>query len=337
MTNQKKYRSGDHIYADRLNRTIQESEIPRREIMLGMGSSLVNETLGNQSANMRKPFLKLVVAVEDFSIQEVTDLAATAIDDAPSGLVSEVRLNRASGTHGAETLTTPFRAWDPVAGLSGAFCDSESASEDVDTAWKSACDVFYIAYNEDSKRWEVLSAGSSSVLPKTAITRACLGFGWYRMELTDNPAGCAPGSESVSSSVSDVDGCDICAIAEAEDPSPEATGCANTPDSGRQTPTGNGTFVYARDLRVIPLKIGGEALIQWTGETCSSSESSGEAVTSNRVYYVQTGEYEIVRIPHEVWECCPLTGEPKMIQCWSWIVEGARCEGETDPCPSESV
>ena len=134
---------GDPITAERLNETAAESIRPRREISLGNGSSFVNETMGNQSANMRRPFMKLVEAIDDFEIPyEPTDLDV-ALDDVPSGMVRQVRLNKRSGEHNKETIGGPFRAWDVLQGLNG---------EDT----KITGDAFYVLYNEDSKRWEVM-------------------------------------------------------------------------------------------------------------------------------------------------------------------------------------
>jgi len=111
--------------------------------------------MGNQSANMRRPFMKLVEAIEDFEIPyEPTDLDV-ALDDVPSGMVRQVRLNKRSGEHNKETIGGPFRAWDVLQGLN-------------DQASKSTGDTFYVLYNEDSKRWEVLGqavgGGTASVI-----------------------------------------------------------------------------------------------------------------------------------------------------------------------------
>lgn len=177
MTTLKRWTPGDPLTAERLNEGISESVRPRRDISLGNGSSLVNETLGNQSATNRFQPMKLVVAVTDFVVSETpTDIAAWA-DDIPSGLVKEVRLNRRSGTHGKDDAEKSFLAYDPVGGLVNAFCDLGSASASasasnstsnsgslsasvVTSSSKSECDVFYVFFNQDSKRWEVVSSGA---------------------------------------------------------------------------------------------------------------------------------------------------------------------------------
>lgn len=182
MTPPKRWTPGDPITADRLNSSVFESVRPRRDVVLGNGSSLVNESVGNQTANMRRSMIKLVVAVSDFGFGvSATDLNTGVLDDVPSGLVREVRLSRKTGTHGQETLSGDFRVWDPVAGLSGAFCGSDSAScslsassscslsssDEVFFSSKLICDVFYVTYNEDSKRWECLQ--SRDIYPIWAV------------------------------------------------------------------------------------------------------------------------------------------------------------------------
>jgi hypothetical protein len=173
MTIPKNWQPGDPITAAQLNTGNVEASRPRRAISLGSGSSLVNETLGNQSVSAKVPLIRLVVATEDFAIQEEpTDLNGF-IDDVPSGLVREVRLNRRSGTHVKDDASKPFRAYDVTAGLTGAFCDmgSDSASASASqsgsesgpaTSGKAFCDVFYVMFNQDSKRWEVMAAGGGS-------------------------------------------------------------------------------------------------------------------------------------------------------------------------------
>jgi hypothetical protein len=68
MTIPRKWTPSDPITAERLNVSQSEASRGRRDIALGNGSSMVNEQLGNQSANMRAPLVKLVVALYDFAI-----------------------------------------------------------------------------------------------------------------------------------------------------------------------------------------------------------------------------------------------------------------------------
>jgi hypothetical protein len=175
MTIPKSWQPGDPITAAQLNTGNVEASRPRRAITLGSGSSLVNETLGNQSASAKAPLIRLVVAIEDFAVQEEpTDLNGV-IDDVSSGLVREVRLNRTSGQYTRDNASKSFRAYDTVSGVSGNVCESgsnsnsESASASASgsesgpvLSGKSDCDVFYVIFNQDSKRWEILEVGISS-------------------------------------------------------------------------------------------------------------------------------------------------------------------------------
>jgi hypothetical protein len=194
MTQPKRWTPGDPLTAERLNQVISESVRPRRDISLGNGSSMVNETMGNQSATARHQQIKLVVAVTDFAISETpTDIAAHA-DDVPSGFVKEVRLNRRSGTHGEDTAERPFLAYDPVSALDGFTCsassDSTSSSASASSsasvtsvASKSVCDVFYVMYNASSKRWEVLIGGGGIELSHGIILEQCsLTCSTYRVQ-----------------------------------------------------------------------------------------------------------------------------------------------------------
>jgi len=339
----KNWKQGDPISASRLNDGNAESLRSRRQVSLGTGSSLVNETLGNQSASAHEAGIRLVVATEDFTadVQE-TDIYAI-FDPQYSGKCMMMRLNSSgaapTGLYEQEVYSKQFRVWDPIALLAG-------------TTSKECGDLFYTVYNKDSKRWEVLTAATTQTL-RHAVTLSCSGDGWYIMELADAlgsfPPGCNPGSESASASASasnTVDTCDICSIAGAlaTEANPAADTCTAPPDSGRGTSIGNGTLVYAFDKRTIPLKIGGMATIAWLGDVCTpagsgsvsaSSSDCGGATDSTRVYTVLTGEYEIVRIPYEYYECCPIEGIKRTI-CYSWIVEGALCPGTTDPCDTSA-
>ena len=192
MTTPKRWTPGDPLTAERLNDAISEAVRPRRDISLGNGSSMVNETMGNQSATARHQQIKLVVAVTDFAISETpTDIAAHA-DDVPSGLVKEVRLNRRSGTHGEDTAEKPFLAYDPVSALDGIACSAASNSSSASTSSsasativtsKLTCDVFYVMYNATSKRWEVLIGGGGIELAHGVVLEQCnLGCSTYRVQ-----------------------------------------------------------------------------------------------------------------------------------------------------------
>lgn len=189
MTIPKRWTPGEPISAERLNNANAEAVRSRRDINLGAGSSMVNESMGNQSAIPRNQWMRLVVAVEDFSILEVPTDIKNGIDDVPSGLVKDVRLNRKSGIHSKDEASKPFRAYDTVSGLSGNICatgsnsNSDSSSGSTSTSesgptssGKSACDVFYVMFNHDSKRWEVIDAGGGSQTPRIRFTIVSANF-----------------------------------------------------------------------------------------------------------------------------------------------------------------
>jgi hypothetical protein len=98
-------------------------------------------------------------------------------------------------------------------------------------------------------------------------------------------------------------------------------------------------MVYAYDKRSVPLKIGGQATIAWLGDMCSDSNSDSNSVSasvsdepaSKRLYTVLDGERELVTIPHDTWECCPIEGIKK-VACTTFIVEGVACVGPENPC-----
>lgn len=194
MTIPRKFTPGDAISAERLNVGQAEALRSRRDISLGNGSSLVNEQLGNQSANMRRPLMRLVVAIEDFVIPETPTDISTAIDDVPSGRVRDIRLNKRTGIHSVDEVSAPTIAYDASGGLSGTFCttasnsvsDSASGSTSASvsesgasTTSKLECDIFYIFFNEDSKRWEVVESGGGTAgeIIQFQPFEVCLGIG----------------------------------------------------------------------------------------------------------------------------------------------------------------
>jgi hypothetical protein len=206
----KQWKPGEPISAERLNSTNAEALRSRRDVNLGSGSSMVNEAMGNQSSSPRYQSIKMVVATEDFAIQEIpTDLSGV-IDDVPSGLVKEVRLNRRSGVHSDDNTQRPFRAYDVAGGLNGELCggsnsasisSSTSTSESaVSVDSKLHCDVFYVIFNQDSKRWEVLEGGGSIQLSHGIILEQCsLACSTYRVQRVHRylTPECDPASESV--------------------------------------------------------------------------------------------------------------------------------------------
>lgn len=194
MTTPKKWTPSDPITAERLNTAQAEASRARRDISLGNGSSMVNEQMGNQSANMRAPLIKLVVAIQDFVIPETPTDVPGQIDDVPSGPVREVRLNRKTSVHADSEANRIFTAYDATGGLTGNICDgSNSNSGSVSASGSTSgpefdsklqCDVFYVMYNLDSKRWEVLNGvGSGVQLSHGVILEVCSpGCSTYRVQ-----------------------------------------------------------------------------------------------------------------------------------------------------------
>ncbi len=188
----KQWKPGEPISAERLNDTNAEALRSRRDVNLGSGSSMVNEAMGNQSSSPRHQAMKLVVAIEDFAIPETpTDLSGV-IDDVPSGMVKEIRLNRKSGRHDRDDTQRAFRAYDVTAGISGSFCStssdstsqSQSGSESGSAqSGKLDCDAFYVMFNTDSKRWEVMATGGGIELSHGIVLESCnAGCSTYRVQ-----------------------------------------------------------------------------------------------------------------------------------------------------------
>lgn len=336
----KNWKQGDPISASRLNDGNAEAARSRRQFSMGSGSSMINETLGNQSSMAFEAGARLVIAKEDFSPQESeTDIYAIQ-DPQYSGKCMMMRLNSEgvlpTGLYEEELHSKEFRVWDALALLNNATS-------------KSTGDIFYTIYNKDSKRWEVLSTEATTTI-KHAITCRCDGDGWYVIELVDDaiglqiqPPDCEPScdgssaSASASSSASADDPCNPCTM---NTDLEAACGSASTFESSRPMAIGNGTYAWAYDKRSIPLKIGGMCTVAWLGDVCndstSFSSSASDDSTSNRIYTILTGEYTLISIPHEVWECCPIEGVKK-VACYTFIAEGTMCIGPEDPCDSASA
>lgn len=328
---------GDPITAERMNSDQAEASRSRRDIALGSGSSMVNEALGNQSANMRKSYLRLAVAIENFQIQpEKTDLAH-ALDDVPSGLCQWFRLNRKSGIHVEDTLSTPFRVYDVLGGLNN-------------QVGKVTGEFFYCVYNEDSKRWEILQ--SSGVKLAYGIVGTCLGDGWYEVELSDweeTPfAGSESASLSVSASVSD-DPCDLCAVEPSEAVLGDSAECDTIQEVSvyRNAGAGIGEIVYAHTCSLIPLLPGslvkmlkrspGESASDSASASGSQSSSVSDDIITDRLYDVVDASKPLLSLPFPQYECCTLpdgSREVRLVKCDRAIVEGVPCFGEPTPCPS---
>lgn len=341
---------GDPLSASRLNLMVTESVKARTQVSYGNGSSLVNETLGNQSANMRRPMIKLVTATENFEIQPSSTDLVTVTDDVPSGMVKEVRLNRGTGIHAPDFYSAPFRAWDVMSGLTDAFCDSASNSDSTDPVANEIveCDVFYVIYNEDSKRWEVLSFAGSSLNIIHGIVHHVIGKGYYEIEVSEW-SGSTPACDLRSGSDVYVPGqgyesgsdigeaCGICDIlSQGEQVGSSFQDCEDTltvPDPDNHT-SGTSVIVLAYDPQSVhvPLKEGTDCLMVYIGDrnvenslSASGSESSSENAPRERVYQIVRGYQEHIVEYKDEYECCPTTGAWTLIKRTAVIFAGVSC------------
>jgi hypothetical protein len=339
MTVPKQWSPGEPITAFRLNEGIAESLLARKAIALGNGSSAVNEALGNQSANMRAPLLRLAIAVEDFTIPDGRTDLSVGPDDVPSGLCKFMRLNRNDSVHREENVNQTFRSWDTLGGLNNG-------------GYRLAGEVFYVVFNQDSKRWEILQSATIRLIP--AIVRGCLGYGWHEVEicdwngqpdLTDESFSV---SMSSSTSVSDAGRCDACSGVIQDGVCEDISDV----DIDRDVGVGTGEIVWAHTTHLLPMMIGGmcKILKRTTTSSSSSVSTSGsisvsDAMIEDRIYDVVTPVFPIVALPFPKFECCTneATGEQfvQMVSCTRVVTEGYECPGEIDPCPvgstSESV
>ena len=337
MTTPRNWLPGEPITAERLNVGQQESLRSRRQISLGDGSSMVNETMGNQSANLRKRLIRLAIAIEDFiPAGERTDLAE-GVDDVPSGLCKWYRLDRKSGNHVEDTLSASFLCYDVIGGLNNGVL-------------KSRDEIFYVIYNEDSKRFEILQAADIKLT--YGIVRTCLGDGWYEVEISDwsETPFTASQSASVSSSASD-DPCDVCVIEPTEEVVGDTAACdtIQSIDVSRNVGTGTGEIVYAHTAGLLPLLSGSHLKMMKrspgaeasnsasASDSSSSSASVSDDVITDRLYDVVDAARPLVSLPFPHYECCTLpdgTREVRMTRCDKAIVEGYFCTGVEDPCPT---
>lgn len=339
MTQPKQWRPGDPITAARLNQTINEAMRSRREMSVGGGSTLVNEHLGNQSVNMPRTLLRLAIAINDFELPTVKTDLASALDDVPSGLCKFMRLDRKGGTHVEDNGTPPFLAYDVIGGLNNGVL-------------KSKDEIFYVVYNIDSKRWEILQ--SASVKLTYGIPVACLGDGWYEVELSDW-CGEPPAVESVSGS--DETDCDLCSQSEL-DPEMDPTCATSSPiDVIRNVGNGTGEFVYAHTAGLIPLLTDGTGMVKMLKRSgCTDSTSTSTSTSVSLSASMSTSESEsagvpdlydivdamraIISLPFPEYECCEDALGNKtvvMTQCNHALVEGVWCEGEYIGCPPDST
>jgi hypothetical protein len=242
-----------------------------------------------------------------------------------------MRLNRSTGVHEQETLTLEFRSYDVLAGLSG-------------SAYRVLGDIFYVAFNEDTKRWEVI--GGAGIRLQAAHVVRCLGKGWHEIELCEwdgRPDQAAIDSASDSESCDgDLEGqlyshCDMQCDAEP---------CGNIDDGAvpmdRCLQIGEQIHypIYAHTCRQLPMRVGGMCkVIRRFGDpegtiSLSDSISGSESADDPWYYDVVDGEWAIQQLTFETWEKCvnELTGECEAIRTSHYrvLVEGYSCDQVDD-------
>lgn len=331
MTTPHNWTPGEPITASRLNAGQQESLRARRQITTGPGSSMVNELMGNQANVVPKKLIRLAIATEDFVDAGTRTDLATGVDDVPSGICQWYRLDRKSGNHGEDTLSAPFLCYDVIGGLNNGVLRVRD-------------EIFYVIYNEDSKRFEILQSVSFRLT--YGIARTCLGDGWYEVEISDWNETPYTGSSSVSTSVSD-DPCDLCAVAPTEVVLGDSAACDTIQEvaSSQNVGVGTGQIVYAHTASLIPVLIGGLVKMlkrstsgsSSTSNSASSSTSVSDDIILDRLYDMVDYARPLLSLPFPHYECCTLSDgsqEVKMTRCDRAIVEGVMCQGVDDPCPT---
>jgi hypothetical protein len=334
---------------------------------------MVREDMGNQSANQQKQQMILCVATEDFEIPDTYTDVYGVVDKVPSGTCLRMCLDMSDADYKEETAHMDFRVYDPVSKLMDIPTKSDGdvfyAIYNTDSRrWE----VFSVEGQGRvglrhalvcrciGKGWYVLELMDELQLTPPEE------FPFCEESLSDSF------SDSLSDSLSDSGssgseeniGCDLCDLPTNDGdlacPAINYYEECGLPDafdplrprreeSCEQVLTGNGIYVFAYDKRAVPLKENGQVTIAWLGDTidlslsdsgsasASVSGSSGSESVNNqeKIWIVLNGEYEMVSIPHEDWECCD--DVIKRVSCVTFLVEGVMCTGPEDPCDSASV
>jgi hypothetical protein len=282
-----------------------------------------------------KKLIRLAIATEDFVDAGTRTDLATGVDDVPSGICHWYRLDRKSGNHVEDTLAAPFLCYDVIGGLNNGVLRVKD-------------EIFYVIYNEDSKRFEILQSVSFRLT--YGIARTCLGDGWYEVEISDWNETPYTGSDSASVSASASDEpCDLCVIEATEEVMGDTEACdaLQIVEVSRNVGTGTGQIVYAHTASTMPLKIGGlvkmlkrsaaDASSTIDSASNSSSMSVSDDILTDRLYDMVDYEKPLLSLPFPHYECCTLpdgSKEVRMTRCDRAIVEGVKCIGIDDPCPS---
>ena len=324
----KPWNKGDPITASRLNDMREESLRARRQFISGPGSSMVAENLGNQRSQAHDPGSRLVVATADFAVENLVTDIYSINDPQYQGMCQNVRLDVSTGLYEQEDLSQEFLVWDPMALLTG-------------STSKLMGDFFYVTFNKDTHRWEVLPSGTSSTRLVPAIVISCLTGGWHEVMITDwDECPSYPASESASASASGSDNspCHICLEVDNTD-----TSCESITDVIIDRTTGATTtdeIVYAHTTNLKPMMIGGLIKMLKRVRTCTGSASGSDDIITDDVYDVVDGVWPLIALPFPQYECCtdPDTGAQtvQLVGCSRAVVEGYVCDEEPTPCPTGS-
>lgn len=356
----------DPITAQRLNDMRNEALRSRKTTVHGPNVSMVGDNIGAISAHHAKPAVALCVAMENFVANTVTD-NYLSIDSTPSGLCVLVRFDKETGGYVEETGFEPFRVWDPIAEMT----DSSSKQEgDIFHAVynKDSQRMEVVAGSSGV----IIRHGITQECVGKGFYKIelmdCIQYYPPVCDVTDPwPSVSLSLSGSASASAS-IDPCDLCDI-DPECQGKDFRDLINCQQIGYVDPArprenspcyplvGNGEIILALDKRAVPLKISGMVTIAWLGDYCkppcppaagsidvrvegcsescstSSSASASASVEKVKIWVVLNGEYQLVGIPHEEYECCA-DGTVKKVKCTTFIVEGDYCESPRDSCSS---
>lgn len=187
-----------------------------------------------------------------------------------------------------------------------------------------------------ANKYFVIGGGGGSVNLIHGIVHACLGEGYYEVEISEW-SGRTPNQESSGSS-----SCNVCSFVApagsssggcAEDPPlPDFTDSDSEEDNviKRQT-TGTGVIVLAYDPGsiFIPLVVGSDCRMANTGEenpTVGTEDDSQSSGNTEPVYQIVRGHQEHLKLYREVWDCC--NGQDTLISRKAIIFPGVECPEE---------
>jgi len=191
----------------------------------------------------------------------------------------------------------------------------------VEQLQKTVREVARRVRNEAPHRARWHGRPMDGVRPIEGLVRACVGGGWYEVELaewTNEPdeAGCS------GSNVDDSEECDPCVILGMTAENPEQACSTRAVVINHRRPTPTGVLVYAHDTRRIPLLDGGHVRMLKTHVS-----DCGE-----QLYAIITGEYKMLAIANPDYECCD--GQVVQTGCTFYLVEGVECPIYESDCPS---